>query len=445
VVWLHPVILFALAAVAAPILIHILVQRRAEVVPFPTLRFLRSTAIVSIRRHLLEDRLLLALRIAIVAAAVTAVAGPLLVTRARRDVWNRRIVRATVISGAPTASGGASRDGERVVQTREFRGPSLGDGIRRALEWLDAAPPARRELVVSAPLTIGSLSAADIADVPPSVGLRFERVGTLPAERTVSYGRVRAVDGSIEREVTLAGAQTSVRDRSAGDPKAGADRGFPLDVLAAPPARPFVDAAIAAVLGERVWSPPEAHRARLVLASTEHATAEVSAGNGDMQPWIADAIVRLTRDADLQHASARAAGALEEPRFSQAPWVTVARSRDNRLLIAAAASADRLVVVSGAPPSDVALPILVRGIVNAIAGVADIVPLEIVPIPDAQLTAWSRPAAPPPTPRIDRVESDDRRLLWIAVLGLLLVETWVRRAARRDAAPAHVEESARVA
>ena len=75
-VWLHPVILFALAAVAAPILIHILVQRRAEVVPFPTLRFLRSTAIVSIRRHLLEDRLLLALRIAIVAAAVTAVAGP---------------------------------------------------------------------------------------------------------------------------------------------------------------------------------------------------------------------------------------------------------------------------------------------------------------------------------------------------------------------------------
>ena len=67
-VWLHPVILFALAAVAAPILIHILVQRRAEVVPFPTLRFLRPTALASIRRHLLDDPLLLTVRIAIVTA-----------------------------------------------------------------------------------------------------------------------------------------------------------------------------------------------------------------------------------------------------------------------------------------------------------------------------------------------------------------------------------------
>ena len=444
-VWLHPVILFALAAVAAPILIHILVQRRAEVVPFPTLRFLRPTALASIRRHLLDDPLLLTVRIAIVTAAVTAVAGPLLVTRARGDAWNRRIVRATVMSGVPAVSEGASRDGERAFQTREFRGPSLADGIRRARAWLDAAPPARREMVVAAPLPIGSLSAAEIADVPPSVGIRFERVGTVPGERTVSYGSVRSVDGSIEREVTLAGAQTSVRDRSTSGPKADADRGFPLDVLAPSSARPFLDAAIAAVLGERVWSPPEAHGARLILVSTENAAAEVGADNGDVQPWIADAIVRLTRDDDLQRASTRLAGALEEPRFSQAPWFTVARSRDNHLLIAAAASAGRLVVVAGVPPSDIVLPILVRGIVNAIAVVPDIVPLEIVPIPDAQLTAWSRPAARPPPPRIDRIESDDRRWLWIAALGLLVVETWMRRSARRDAAPVHAGESARVA
>ena len=444
-VWLHPAILFALAAIAAPILIHILVQRRAEVVPFPTLRFLRPTALVSIRRHLLDDPLLLTLRIAIVAAAVTAVAGPLIVTRARRDAWNRRVVRATVVSGAPGVSGGASRDGEHVFQTREFRGPSLADGIHRAVEWLDAAPPARRELVVAAPLTIGSLSAADVADVPPSVGLRFERVGTLPGGRTVSFGTVRSVDGRIEREVTLAGVQTSLRDRSKTGAAADGDRAFPLDVLAPSSARPFVDAAITAVLGERVWSPPEARRARLILASTENAGSDVSVGNGDLQPWIADAIVRLTRDSDLQDASTRVAGALDERRFSRAPWFAVARSRDNRVLIAAAALADRLVVVSGVPPSDVVLPILVRAIVNAIAVVPDIAPLEIVPIPDAQLTAWSRPAAAPPPPRIDRVESDDRRWLWIAALGLLFVEMLVRRSARRDAAPAHAEESARVA
>src|SRR4051812_14245280 len=179
-VWLHPAALFALAAGVAPILIHILAQRRAEAVPFPTLRFLRPTALVSIRRHLLEDPLLLALRIAIVAVAVAAIAGPLVVTRARRDPWNRRIIRATVTTAAAGVSGAAARGGERTFQAREFRGESLADGVRRAVEWLGAAPPARRELVVAASLTVGSLSAADIADVPPDVGLRFERVGTLP-------------------------------------------------------------------------------------------------------------------------------------------------------------------------------------------------------------------------------------------------------------------------
>ena len=444
-IWLHPAALFALTAVVAPILIHILVQRRAEVVPFPTLRFLRPTALVSIRRHLLEDPRLLAIRIAIVAVAVAAFAGPLIVTHARRDAWNRRIVRATVTTGEPAVSVGPSRDGQSVFQAREFRGQSLADGIRRAIEWLDEAPPARRELAVAAPLTIGSLSAADIAAVPPDVGLRFERLGTLPGARTVSYGSVRRADGIAERELTLDGAQTSVRDRLATSPAADGGRAFPIDVAAAPRARPFVDAAVAAVLGERVWSPPAGRRAHLVLVSAENAAPELTASDGQIEPWIADAIAALTTDDDLQHASARAAGALDGPRFSRAPWFTVARSRDRGVLVAAAGSVGRLTVVTSASPSDVVLPILVRAVVNAVAVVPDIVPLEIVPIPDAQLTRWSRPATPSRPPGIHSVDSDDRRWLWIAAVGLLLVETWVRRSARPDASTTDAEESARVA
>jgi len=41
VFWLSPVALFAMAAVAAPILIHILIHRRAQPFAFPTLRFLQ--------------------------------------------------------------------------------------------------------------------------------------------------------------------------------------------------------------------------------------------------------------------------------------------------------------------------------------------------------------------------------------------------------------------
>ena len=62
--WTNASALFAIAAVAVPILIHILVQRRAERFPFPTLRFLQPTRLAAIRRHVLEDAVLLLVRAA---------------------------------------------------------------------------------------------------------------------------------------------------------------------------------------------------------------------------------------------------------------------------------------------------------------------------------------------------------------------------------------------
>lgn len=110
VIWQSPSVLFGLAAVAAPILIHILVQRRAERVPFPTLRFLQPTRLAAIRRHVLDDAALLAVRAAILAVAVAALAGPLLITSARREAWERRIVRAVVVDGSDVARPFQGRD-----------------------------------------------------------------------------------------------------------------------------------------------------------------------------------------------------------------------------------------------------------------------------------------------------------------------------------------------
>src|SRR5262245_66372414 len=90
---------------AGPIVIHILVQRKAERLAFPSLRFLQQGRLASIRRHLLEDVPLLAIRAAIVAAAVAALAGPLIVSRTQRQAWNARVARAIVVGG-----------GERTVQ-----------------------------------------------------------------------------------------------------------------------------------------------------------------------------------------------------------------------------------------------------------------------------------------------------------------------------------------
>ena len=154
---------------------------------------------------------------------------------------------------------------------------------------------------------------------------------------------------------------------------------------------------------------------------------------------------RGLRDPDLRAAAARAPAGLSDARFTGAPWQILTAAADGRPLIAAAGSGDRLVVASAAPASDLTTPVLLRAIANAIAGAPDLQRAEVVPIPDAQLQRWSRPALPPASPRIDTVDRDDRRWFWLAALGLLALETWMRRARRVDQPREQDEGRARVA
>jgi hypothetical protein len=425
--WLNPVALVAFAAVAAPVLIHILVQRRAERFPFPTLRFLQPTRLAAIRRHVLEDVALLAVRGAVLAAAAAAVAGPLFVTPGRRQAWERRIVRATVIDEALRNVARPLSQDATLHQQQEFLASSLSDGMRRAIAWLEAAPPARRELVVMSPFPLGSITAADVAGVPADIGLRFERSGALPSTRTVQGGSVWTSAGVMTREVTLAGSRTSVREYATAEPLS-----WPIDVVSSPEYGSIADAAASAALSQRVWAPPRDRRARLVLwepaskagAAQADAIADLSP---IAQPWMADAVARMTRDADLRTAAQRVAGGLDEARLARAPWQVVATAADGRPLVLVAASPTRLVIVCGAHASDVVTPLLMRTIANAIAQIPDLQFAEVASIADPLLRGWSRPAAPPRVPRIDAVESDDRRWFWLAALCLLALETWIRR------------------
>ena len=482
--WLNPSALFALAAVAGPILIHILIQRRAERLPFPTLRFLQPTRLAAIRRHVLDDIVLLAVRVGLLAAAVAALAGPLLVTAARRQAWDRQIVRAVVADTvgaelappAPALAPPSGADQGRPLQ-RTFETASLADGIRRAILWLDVAPPARREIVIASPFPIGSMTQADVDAIPADIGVRCERTGTLPGTRTVPAGRLLTPGGVHARDVTLAGDQTSVRDVPAGDPMV-----WPIEVVSSKAGQPAIDAAVAAVLSQRVWAAPRDRRARLVLIdmaqppttdvaqppTTDGAQAPKTDGAqapktdvaqafrptiGDglsdvssiQQPWIADAIARIADDRDLREAAARVATGLSVARLAAAPWQVLASSADGRPLAIAAGSANRLVVASAAPASDVATPVLLRSIANAIAVIPDLQPAEVVPIADALLRQWSRPSTPPASPRIETVDQDDRRWLWLAALCLLVLEMWIRRARPADASHGPRREDARVA
>jgi aerotolerance regulator-like protein len=442
ILWQNPAALLALAAVAAPILIHILVQRRAEAFAFPTLRFLQPTRLAAMRRHLLEDAALLAVRAGILAAAVAALAGPLIVTSARRQAWEQRVVRAVATDAG--ADLGPPLDLGRPTLAREFTTASLPDGIRRAVAWLEASPPARRELVIASPFPIESITAADIAAIPAAIGIRFERSGTLPATREVDAGRVMATDGVFAREVTLDGVRTLVRETAAPD-----RAGWPIEIVNTPDAQPAIDAAVAAVLSQRVWAPAAGRRARVVISGSDRTSGPaIPAPDPAIRtPWIGESAASLMRDEELQAAAARVTGGFADARFATSPWLTLAVSTDGSPLAVAAESGGRLVVASAAPPVDLFTPLLLRSIGNALGAAPALTRAEVVPIADRWLRERERPAGPPAVPDAGALRREDaendRRWLWLAALGLLALETWMRRS-RGDAGEQR-EDEARVA
>jgi aerotolerance regulator-like protein len=437
VIWLNPAVLVGLGVVAAPLLVHFLVQRRAERFLFPTLRFLRPARLASVRRHVLDDVPLLVVRCAILSAAVGALAGPLVASASRRATWDRRVTRAVVRDGDGAQM--PPSPAEQLFRAQTFSGVSLRDSMRRALAWLETAPPSRRELLIVSPLPIGSITAADLAAVPPDVGIRFERAPALPATRMVPLAPVLTTAGVIDRTAALVGPATSVDERTTALP---ARVSWPIEVTASANHRLAVDAATDAVLGLRVPAPPSDRRVRVVIL--EGLGTETVDADGVRAPWVAEAITRMARDSDLQAAARGLSRGIAAARFSGEPWRTIARASDGAALIVAAATDDRLVIVSGAPASDVATPILLRAAADAVAPVADRQREEIVSIADDDLRTWSRPSGPVAAdPR--NIDEDDRRWLWAAALLLLAFETWLRRTRRSEAASTQAAEAARVA
>ncbi len=303
-IWLNPIAFVALASAAAPILIHILVQRRAPRMPFPTLRFVAPTRLAAIRRHLVEDAPLLLVRIALLSAAVAALAGPLIVTAGRRAAWSAPTARAIVIDAAvdrAAAGEAAQQASASVFRAERFEAASLGDGLRRASAWLESVPPARRGLVVVSPLALGSLTAADVAGVPAAIGIRFERRGALRAQNEIDGPAILAGGAESGAAVTLTprivlnGPATSVSD--AGE---RAEAPWPLEIQAPPDAQPAIRAAVSAVLATRVRRPDRDHRARLILDNVVLPDFVLPGATAIRTPWIADAVARIARDRDLQ-------------------------------------------------------------------------------------------------------------------------------------------------
>ncbi len=205
-----------------------------------------------------------------------------------------------------------------------------------------------------------------------------------------------------------------------------------------------MDAAVAAVLSQRIAAPAPERRARLFVIDRSGASQAAIAAAPIHTGWIADAVAQIARDPELQSAAAQIPNGSAGIHFAAAPWHTLATAADGRPLVAAAASSSTLVVASAADPNDLVTPVLLRSVARSLGLVSDIRRAEVVPVPESQVRAWTRSPGTVSSPRLDTVDRDDRRWIWTVVLMLLAAEAWMRRT-RRVAVETIRQEAARVA
>jgi hypothetical protein len=390
IAWLNPLALATLAAVAAPVLVHLLRRQRATRVLLPTLRFVPRTSPQSVRLRRLSDTGLLLLRAGIVACGALALAAPVLLTDARRAAWGERIVRAVIVDGdagdsalAETVRAEVSASSlSRQEHTRE-----LSPAVRRAVNWLQQSLPARREIVIVSPFVHGSLTEADVAAVPAGIGLRFVRINDRrpPEPRR---GRFVGADGVGTFEASLDADSTAVRFE---------------------PAASVAFAGL--VIHARTGDADAVERLRRVLARAGVADTDVA------RP----VIVRFRGGAAFASTvAADPASRAAALRLVQDPAIAA-------LPVTITASGAELRVDADVEAASFEAATIVRSALEARIDPVRAAAYEVASIPDASLQAWSRGAAMPSREDWLRSDRSDARWLWLAALLLLAVEGLVRR------------------
>src|SRR3954469_18593411 len=94
--FLNPIMLFGLAAISVPIIIHLLNRRRFQKVVWAAMRFLKLSVEQNQRRMRIEDLILLVLRCLLLALLALALARPALMSDSK-DVFGQSKVTAVII------------------------------------------------------------------------------------------------------------------------------------------------------------------------------------------------------------------------------------------------------------------------------------------------------------------------------------------------------------
>ncbi|MBL0173379.1 MAG: BatA domain-containing protein [Gemmatimonadaceae bacterium] len=414
--WQNPWAWIGLLSVALPILVHLFSRRPARVEAFPSLRFLDVSRLLPTRRTRLTDHLLLLVRMAVVAVAVAALAQPL--WRSGTSLASTSLARAMVIDTA-------SWRGDRVVRstleqqlagleddratTVRIESAAPREALAGAVAWLEMQR-GRAELIIVSDFPSGALDSLDLLSIPSDITVRLVRA---PVPDTLA--RAAAASDAVVPLVRWAHTLTPARAN-------------------------IVRNAVRALGGTALTDASSADVAARVIVIASPGADSGHAWSASARPlsapWMGDVVYALHRDTTLVSAAAD----LAVPDSAlRGPEVVVVRAA-NQAPVVTAASIDgangnaRLLLTSRAPAEALVTAALLLSASRTSAVIAGGDTRDAAPT-DERLRQWERlPAAAArvssavPSGSADSGPSD-ARFLWLGVLLLLGIETWIRRRA----------------
>jgi hypothetical protein len=449
-IWQNPWAWIGLIVLAVPVLVHLLGRRSARVQPFPTLQFLKTSRLLPVRRARLSDALLLAVRLAILAAAVAALAQPLLLTGARVRAGGRTLARAIVVDTSASMMRVTPADGRAVDAARQEAQRMAGEAgtsvilesaapattLAGAVAWLNTQP-GRREVAIISDFQVGTLDEMDLAIVPPASGVRLTRIDVSTDSASIESVTTSGGNETVARIALVQGrtdVEWMVRGRSAEQD------GDALLLLAGSNERNRAEAALAAALAAAAPPVTSGRSVAIVYPQYERRRELLRTAQPLDERWMADAIARLRDDATFATASSTADAA--DDATDAAPFAVVASTDAGRPVILAARGniegRDRLLLLSMADAGSLTSAALIAAVSRALSTSPPVRELEPATLSDAQLGVWQRSASA--ESRGSDADASDGKWFWLVALGLLAIETWLRRAPRADTSTAFVHE-----
>jgi hypothetical protein len=435
--WGNPWAWAGLVTVALPILIHLLGRGHARVHRFPTLRFLEASRLLPTRRTRVHDWWLLVTRVGILAVAVAALAQPALRTANRTRALGRALARAIVLDtsfsmlratpAGERAIDAARREARRLASEAqsttliETRTPARG--IAAAIEWLNRQP-GRGELVVVSDFQSGALDAVDLSAVPREFGVRLARIPVSAAGAVEVVARSGDMETVARTTLSPTGTAVDWTTRPAAT-RATSDS---LVVLAGPNERAGADASARAAATLATRTPLDSGHVVAIVYPQFPQRADLWRGaTTPHAPWSTDRIARLRSDSLLIGA---ATSATASSAADTAGGLVVARAGSGLPMVIAkqdtAQGRERLLLFSFADAGSLTSAALIAATTSARSMAPPLVELDPTTLPDATLALWQRAPAAEAPPRANADGTSDGRWLWMVVLALLALETWMR-------------------